>query len=80
MVLYWELPGSFELPGQFNHKAEPVLLKVCSFFAPLQSFLSCIPCINLKLEEMVKGAKLDQNAFVVLSYGNSPFWKETHPA
>lgn len=26
---------------------------------------------------MVKGAKLDQNAFVVLSYGNSPFWKET---
>lgn len=65
--------GSFELPGHFNHKAEPVLVKVCSFFVQLQSFLTCIPCINLKLEELVKAAKLDQNASVVSSYDNSPF-------
>lgn len=73
MVFYWELSGSFEFPGQFNHKAASVLLKVCSFFAPLQSVLFCVLCINLKLEELVKGAKLDQNAFVELSYDNSPF-------
>lgn len=64
-----QLRCSFRLQVQFGHKAGPGLLKVSFFVAPLQDFLSVsLELINVKLEELVQGAKLDQKLFLLSPY------------